>query len=185
MHDCLAVCPPGLEPLLADELRSLSLRPAKEIHGGVPFRATDRELYLANAWTRLATRIVVRAGTFVARSFADLERRAADLPWPAFLAAGITPVFRVTSTGSTLYHTDAIAERLHRVTGIEPLPAGSPEATDPERVQLVVVRVARSEMGQGTLTGLVQLVAEELEADWSKVKWEYVTPGQNLARKRA
>ena len=49
----------------------------------------------------------------------------------------------------------------------------------------VVVRVARSEMGQGTLTGLVQLVAEELEADWSKVKWEYVKPGQSLARKRA
>jgi isoquinoline 1-oxidoreductase beta subunit len=48
----------------------------------------------------------------------------------------------------------------------------------------IVVRVARSEMGQGTLTGLVQLVAEELEADWKKVKWQYVTPGQNLARKR-
>ena len=48
----------------------------------------------------------------------------------------------------------------------------------------VVVRIARSEMGQGTLTGLAQLVAEELEADWSKIKWEYVTPGQNLARKR-
>jgi putative N6-adenine-specific DNA methylase len=146
VHDCLAVCPPGLEPLLADELRSLSLRPSREIHGGVPFRATDRELYLANAWTRLATRIVVRAGTFVARSFADLERRGADLPWPAFLAPGISPVFRVSSTGSTLYHTDAIAERLHRVTGTEPLPAGSPEATDPERVQLVVVRVARDKV---------------------------------------
>src|SRR5919198_2413114 len=48
----------------------------------------------------------------------------------------------------------------------------------------VIVRVARSEMGQGTLTGLVQLVAEELEADWSKVTWEYPTPGQNVARKR-
>jgi len=48
----------------------------------------------------------------------------------------------------------------------------------------VVVRVARSEMGQGTLTGLAQMVAEELEADWTKVTTEYPTPGQSVARKR-
>jgi isoquinoline 1-oxidoreductase subunit beta len=48
-----------------------------------------------------------------------------------------------------------------------------------------VIRVARSEMGQGTLTGLAQLVAEELECDWSKVTTEGVTPGENLASKRA
>ena len=48
-----------------------------------------------------------------------------------------------------------------------------------------VVRVARSEMGQGTLTGLAQLVAEELECDWSKVTTQGVTPGENLASKRA
>src|SRR5438045_9117481 len=48
-----------------------------------------------------------------------------------------------------------------------------------------VVRIARSEMGQGTLTGLAQLVAEELECDWSKVTTEYPTPGQSGARKRA
>lgn len=48
----------------------------------------------------------------------------------------------------------------------------------------VVVRIARSEMGQGTLTGLAQLVAEELECDWAKVTTEYPTPGQNLARNR-
>ena len=40
-------------------------------------------------------------------------------------------------------------------------------------------------MGQGTLTGLAQLVAEELECDWSKVTTEYPTPGQSVARKRA
>ncbi|WP_316229159.1 xanthine dehydrogenase family protein molybdopterin-binding subunit [Bradyrhizobium sp. SZCCHNR1070] len=48
----------------------------------------------------------------------------------------------------------------------------------------VVIRIARSEMGQGTLTGLAQLVAEELACDWSKVTTEYPTPGQNVARKR-
>ena len=47
-----------------------------------------------------------------------------------------------------------------------------------------VIRIARSEMGQGTRTGLAQLVAEELECDWKKVVTESITPGQNLARKR-
>ena len=48
-----------------------------------------------------------------------------------------------------------------------------------------VIRIARSEMGQGTLTGLAQLVAEELECDWKKIVTEQPTPGQNHARKRA
>jgi isoquinoline 1-oxidoreductase subunit beta len=48
----------------------------------------------------------------------------------------------------------------------------------------VIIRIARSEMGQGTLTGLSQLVAEELECDWARVTAEYPTPGQNLARNR-
>ena len=51
--------------------------------------------------------------------------------------------------------------------------------------ETVVVRIARSEMGQGTLTGLAQLVAEELQCDWARVTTEYPTPGQNLARQRA
>src|SRR2546422_8395740 len=64
---------------------------------------------------------------------------------------------------------------------------GSPEVnawvvTRPD--DTVVIRIARSEMGQGTLTGLAQLVAEELECDWSKVTTEYPTPGQSVARKR-
>lgn len=48
-----------------------------------------------------------------------------------------------------------------------------------------VIRIARSEMGQGTRTGLAQLVAEELECDWKKVKTEMPTPGESVARKRA
>jgi isoquinoline 1-oxidoreductase subunit beta len=48
----------------------------------------------------------------------------------------------------------------------------------------VLIRVARAEMGQGTHTGLAQLVAEELECDWKKITLDPITAGQNLARKR-
>ena len=48
-----------------------------------------------------------------------------------------------------------------------------------------IIRIARSEMGQGTLTGLAQLVADELGADWSRVTTEYVPPEANQASKRA
>ena len=49
----------------------------------------------------------------------------------------------------------------------------------------VVIRVARSEMGQGITTALSMLVAEELECDWSKVRAEFPTADENLRRHRA
>jgi isoquinoline 1-oxidoreductase beta subunit len=75
--------------------------------------------------------------------------------------------------------------------GQAPIAKGASDATPEVNAWVViqpddsiVIRIARSEMGQGTLTGLAQLVAEELDADWSKVSTEYPSPGQNLARKR-
>jgi len=76
--------------------------------------------------------------------------------------------------------------------GAAPAAAQSAAAADEINLWVVVkpddtcvIRIARAEMGQGTLTGLAQLVAEELECDWKKVATEQITPGQNLARKRA
>src|SRR6266705_1117547 len=48
-----------------------------------------------------------------------------------------------------------------------------------------VIRIARSEMGQGTDTGLAQPVAEEIQCGRAHVKTEFPPPGQSLARKRA
>jgi isoquinoline 1-oxidoreductase subunit beta len=64
---------------------------------------------------------------------------------------------------------------------------GSPEITVWVAIRpdnTTIVRVVRAEMGQGTITGLVQLIAEELECDWNKIVIEYPTPGQSVARKR-
>ena len=70
---------------------------------------------------------------------------------------------------------------------VVPAAAGTPEigawvVIKPD--ETVSIRMARSEMGQGTITGLAQLVAEELDCDWSKVTYEYPTPGQSVARNR-
>jgi isoquinoline 1-oxidoreductase beta subunit len=48
--------------------------------------------------------------------------------------------------------------------------------------ETVLIRIARIEMGQGSLTGLAQLVAEELECDWDRVRFELVKPGINHQR---
>jgi isoquinoline 1-oxidoreductase beta subunit len=99
---------------------------------------------------------------------ADLSRRR-FLVASGAAAGGLSLGFHVPMLGSAL--------------AAEPMPeVNAWVVVKPD--DTVVIRIARSEMGQGTLTGLAQLVAEELECDWSKVTTEYPTPGQNLARGR-
>ena len=44
----------------------------------------------------------------------------------------------------------------------------------------ILIRSPHQEMGQGAITALPMIVAEELECDWSKVKVEYASPARNL-----
>ena len=74
-----------------------------------------------------------------------------------------------------------------------PSPA-APAGHDSERLEItawiliqpdntVTIRIANSEMGQGALTGLAMLVAEELECDWATVRTAFVRPEENLRRR--
>ncbi len=48
----------------------------------------------------------------------------------------------------------------------------------------IVIRIARSELGQGSFTGLAMLVAEELQCDWNKVRPEYADVTDHIRRNR-
>ena len=103
--------------MCAAELEGLGIRTGPLATGGVPFTATTRQLYQANLWLRTATRVLLRLGTFEAHSFDALQREAAALPWDSHLRPDDEPVFRVSSTASDLFHTEAVAEHLATLLG--------------------------------------------------------------------
>jgi isoquinoline 1-oxidoreductase beta subunit len=72
------------------------------------------------------------------------------------------------------------SERVHPAAGPSEITCWVVIAPD----DTVTIRVAHAEMGQGSLTGLAMLVAEELECDWAKVRTEFVAPEENLRRNR-
>ena len=111
-YDAFVITAPGLEPLAATELHALGLMDARPVDGGVSCSASRAELYAANLNLRTASRVVVRAGEFGAKAFHELERRAAKVPWEAFVSPNLPVSLRVTCRKSRLYHSDAVAERV-------------------------------------------------------------------------
>ncbi len=152
--DCFAVAAPGLEPLVAGELEALRAVPtgeplevAEPEPGGVAFRTGQAGLYAANLHLRIASRILVRVGSFHASAFHELERHATRLRWSEF-ASGRRPIeFRVTSRKSRLYHQGAIAQRLHAAAASKLPSAGPPEAAGTAAVppQEFIVRIVHDE----------------------------------------
>jgi putative N6-adenine-specific DNA methylase len=147
---CFAIVAPGLEPLALAEARAAGL-PAElaEGGGGIAWNGDLRSVLLANTALRIVSRVIVRLAEFEARSFAELERHARQVPWASVVVPGSAVRFRVTSKKSKLYHSDAVAQRLaDAVTRALPgVRAEGSSASDNEDVgenaQLFVVRLFR------------------------------------------
>jgi putative N6-adenine-specific DNA methylase len=151
-HDCFAIVTPGFEEVVESELRSIGATSPVAEPGGVAFRAGDATLLDANLRLRAATRVIVRIATFRAKSFAELERHGAKVPWRQFVAPRSRVTFRVTCRKSRLYHSDAVAERLatavtRAIPGVETGRVAADDETEGGEAneQLFVVRFERDE----------------------------------------
>jgi putative N6-adenine-specific DNA methylase len=106
-----AVVAPGLEEAARREVAALpDATDVRTVDGGVEWRGPPATGARANLWSRVATRVLARAGDVQAREFGKLRRGLARLPWAAFVPPGATVAVRATTTRCRLYHTGAIAE---------------------------------------------------------------------------
>ena len=148
--DCFAVVAPGLESLALTEARALGLSAElAEGGGGIAWDGDLRSVLVANAGLRIASRVVVRLATFEARSFAELERHARQVPWSRIVSPNTAVRFRVTCKKSKLYHSDAVAQRLadavtRAVPGVKAEGgSGAEDDASHDDAQLFVVRLLR------------------------------------------
>lgn len=138
-----AACPPGLEALVAGEVRALDL-PVTPLAGGVESEGNIAALYRLNLHLRCASRVLLRVGEFSAPGFEELRRRAGRIPWEQWLRSGKPLALRVTCHKSRLYHSGAVAQRL--AEGIGQRLGGAPSLAKAEEdpgseVQTVVCRL--------------------------------------------
>ena len=151
--ECFAIVAPGLEALALTEARALGLPAELQAGGGgIAWRGDLRSVLVANAGLRIASRVVVRLAAFEARSFAELERHARQIPWASVVTPDAAVRFRVTCKKSKLYHSDAVAQRLadavtRAIPGVRAEGASGSDDDMPsaDDAQLFVVRLLRDE----------------------------------------
>ncbi len=155
MEKLFAVCTPGLEPFVAQELDQLGLMggcgsgPSHESggyeSGGIEFQGSLQDAYRANLYLRTASRLLVRLGQFYAAEFSELRRKAGRLLWENYLAPERSIALRVACQKSRLYHEGAVAERVAGAIG-DRLGKPSPvckyqEGSGTDLPQFIVVRL--------------------------------------------
>lgn len=151
-----AVCAPGLERVLRQELSALKLvqprrtRAKEAPDGGVEFRGDLGDLYRANLHLRTASRVLVRLGEFQATAFAELRQKASTLEWEKYLVPRQPIALRVSCHKSRLYHSDAVAERVtgaieDRLGYAAPHVKGQEDSDETSDSQLIVVRLIQDQ----------------------------------------
>lgn len=123
-----AVCPRGLEPVLAAELEALGASAVTEAAGGVAFCGSASVGYGANLHSRVASRVLRRVIEGRYRNDDDIYKIAVRAPWEQFLSPQLTLRVDLNATRSplrslnfaTLRVKDGIVDRLRQACGDRP-----------------------------------------------------------------
>ncbi|MGE5161604.1 MAG: THUMP domain-containing class I SAM-dependent RNA methyltransferase, partial [Betaproteobacteria bacterium] len=123
-----AICPRGLEPLLADELRALAAAEIAPEGGGVAFAGMLATAYAANLHSRIASRVLWQVADGDYRDEHDLYEQGRAVAWERHFGSRQTLRVDLSASRSplrsvefaTLRVKDAIVDRLRDATGDRP-----------------------------------------------------------------
>ncbi|MCO4348191.1 THUMP domain-containing class I SAM-dependent RNA methyltransferase [Staphylococcus agnetis] len=85
MYQLLAVCPMGLESIVAKEVQELGYETRIE-NGRIYFEGDESAIVKANLWLRTADRVKLIVGQFEAVTFDELFEKTKALPWEAIIS---------------------------------------------------------------------------------------------------
>lgn len=127
-YEYFASCLPGLEPLLANELKSLKMRRVRPLGGGVAFFGNALAAERVCLWSRLAARVMLVAGRADVRDADALYEDVAAIAWEDIVSSGASIAVRAHGTNEELRNTrftalkvkDAVCDRLRERTGTRP-----------------------------------------------------------------
>src|SRR5262245_30949551 len=140
--DLFAVAPPGTEPLLERELAALGIE-GRAVPGGVELSGDAATIRRVNLESRLASRLLLRLGTFRTLHLNELEKLTAKLEVAPFLRGDEPLSVRATCRKSRIYHSGAAEERVHRAlakklrTDLAPVKGNLDEDDAPPQTVLV------------------------------------------------
>ncbi|MCL2818697.1 MAG: hypothetical protein FWD41_03110 [Actinomycetia bacterium] len=97
-HNYFVSCAPGLEQLLAGELRTLRCRSVRPQRMGVLFKGTIKDGYRVCLWSRFASRVLLKIAQLDIVSDARFYNEVLQLPWETHLRPDGT--LYITSIGS-------------------------------------------------------------------------------------
>ncbi|MGF1447498.1 MAG: class I SAM-dependent RNA methyltransferase [Pikeienuella sp.] len=131
------VCPPGLEPVLAEEAAEIGLAELRVMPGGVAAAGGRLEAMRANLRLRGATRVLLRLAEFRAPHLAQLDRRARRIDWAGWLRPDRPIRVEAVCRKSRIYHAGAAAERVARAAS-EAVGAAIVKAADAAAIEIML-----------------------------------------------
>ncbi len=123
-HQFAAITTPGFEHVLRSELSELEGVEINDlISGGVQFCGPLDLIYSTNLCLRTANRILMRIGSFTARSYPELYNKCRRIDWELYCGFSDAVNISVSARNSRLHHTgnigktvfDALSEQMKKL----------------------------------------------------------------------